>query len=207
MGYVKYTKTATFLFPLLGIPKAIFSCNVKNSFGTTMFTTRFYNAFIRDCKVDNYKEGFVFVVVRAYQDVDFQCFYDTMGAFENYVDDYERGDYIVFVYSIIDKFKADYKLLMDGKYSKISPEGKKAVLSNNYFSGKPYTLPLILGKSEALKKGWEDRLKVDLLDQEVWSIITPEKEEMCDDILEDLVGESSIKPNNILNEKTASKKI
>jgi hypothetical protein len=158
MGYVKYTKTATFLFPLLGIPKAIFSCNVKNSFGTTMFTTRFYNAFIRDCKVDNYKEGFVFVVVRAYQDVDFQCFYDTMGAFENYVDDYERGDYIVFVYSIIDKFKADYKLLMDGKYSKI---------------------------------------KVDLLDQEVWSIITPEKEEMCDDILEDLVGESSIKPNKI----------
>ena len=61
MGYVKYTKTATFLFPLLGIPKAIFSCNVKNTFGTTMFTTRFYNAYIGDCKVDNYKEGFVFI--------------------------------------------------------------------------------------------------------------------------------------------------
>lgn len=197
MGYVKYTKTATFLFPLTGIPKALFSCNIKNVFDTTLLTTRFYNAFIKDCKIDNYKEGFIFIVVKAYQDVDFQCFYDTMGAFENYIDDYERGNFIVFVYSIVDTFKLDYKLLMNGKYSEISPEAKRIIMSNGYFSGKPYTLPLILGKSEALKKGWEERLEVDLLDQEVWSIIIPESEEICDDILEELVGESSMKPNKI----------
>jgi len=197
MGYVKYTKTATFLFPLTGIPKALFSCNIKNVFDTTLLTTRFYNAFIKDCKIDNYKEGFIFIVVKAYQDVDFQCFYDTMGAFENYIDDYERGNFIVFVYSIVDTFKLDYKLLMNGKYSEISPEAKRIIMSNGYFSGKPYTLPLILGKSEALRKGWEERLEVDLLDQEVWSIIIPESEEICDDILEELVGESSMKPNKI----------
>ena len=197
MGYVKYTKTATFLFPLTGIPKALFSCNIKNVFDTTLLTTRFYNAFIKDCKIDNYKEGFIFIVVKAYQDVDFQCFYDTMGAFENYIDDYERGNFIVFVYSIVDTFKLDYKLLMNGKYSEISPEAKRIIMSNGYFSGKPYTLPLILGKSEALRKGWEERLEVDLLDQEVWSIKIPETEEICDDILEELVGESSMKPNKI----------
>ena len=68
---------------------------------------------------------------------------------------------------------------------------KRSTLLHNF------SISIGLGKSEALKKGWEDRLEVDLLDQEVWSIITPEKEEMCDDILEDLVGESSIKPNKI----------
>jgi hypothetical protein len=33
MSYVKYNKTSTFLFPLLNIPKGLFYCNVKNSFG------------------------------------------------------------------------------------------------------------------------------------------------------------------------------
>lgn len=194
MAYVRYTKTATFLFPLIGIPKSIFSCNVKNSFGSTKFTTRFYNAYIGDCQVDNYKEGFVFVVVKAFQDVDFQCFYDTMTAFENHVDDYERGKYVVFVYSILDKFMPDYKLVMDGQYSKVSADAKKAILQNNFFSGRPHTLPLILNKAVGLKIGWEKRLDANLYDQEVWPIITPEKEKMCDEILEELVEGGNLKP-------------
>ena len=194
MAYVKYTKTATFLFPFIGIPKSIFSCNVKNSFGSTKFTTRFHNAYIGDCQIEDYKEGFVFVVVKAFQDVDFQCFYDTMTAFENHVDDYERGNFIVFVYSVLDKFMADYNLVMDGQYSKVSADAKKAILQNNFFSGKPYTLPLILNKSEALKNSWEKRLDANLYDQEVWSIIMPEKEKMCDEILEELVEGGKLKP-------------
>lgn len=187
MSYVRYTKTATFLFPLLGIPKGIFSCDIKNSFGATKFTTRFHNAYMGDCKVDDYREGFVFVVVKAYQDVDFDCFYDTMTAFENYVDDYERDSYVVFIYSILDKFKLDYTLIVEGQYSKISSKAKKEILQNNFFSGKPYTLPLILNKSEALKESWEKRLDSALRDQEVWSIIVPEQEKIRDDILEDVV--------------------
>ena len=202
MAKLKYTKTATFLFPLLDIPKTIFNCNIKNSFGKIMMTNRFINAYTSDCNVDNYKEGFVFILMSAYQDLNFECFYDTMTAFDNYIDDYERGDHIVMIFSIIEKFQLDYTLIMQGKYSEISSEAKKAILQNNFFSpnnGQPSTIPLILNKSEALKKGWEERLKVNLLDQEVWSILMPEDEELCDNILEELVQNVRITPKSLTN--------
>jgi len=196
MDYVKYTKTATFLFPLLGIPKGIFYCDIKNSFGGTKYSTRFYNAYIGDCKVDNYKEGFIFLVTRAYQDSNYDSFYDTMTSFENYVDDYERGNYVVFIFSILDKFKIDYTLIMSGTYSKICRMAKQAIIRESFYSGNPTTIPLILSKSEELKKGWEKRLNAPLGNQEVWSIIMPEKEKLCDDVLEEIVpGHQIIEPN------------
>ncbi|QDP66099.1 MAG: hypothetical protein GOVbin3661_15 [Prokaryotic dsDNA virus sp.] len=197
MGKLKYTKTATFLFPLLDIPKSIFTCHVKNSFGKTVLNNRFVNAYTSDCTISEYQEGFVFVLVDYYQDIDFQCFYDTVTAFDNYVDDYDREDSLVIVYSIPDKFKADYLLVMNGEYSKISPDGKKAILQNNFFhpnNGQASTIPLILSKSQALKESWESRLDADLLDQEVWSILEPKKEELCLEIFKQLRKKPKIEP-------------
>jgi hypothetical protein len=205
MANIKYTKTATFLFPLLGIPKAIFSCNIKNTFGNTIITNRFINAYTSDSSVDNYKEGFVFILINAYQDTDFNCFYDTLTAFDNYVDDYEREGCLVVVFSILEKFQPDYVLLTEGKYSKVSGEAKKAILQNNFFSpnnGQPSTIPLILNKSEALKNSWEKRLDANLYDQEVWSILLVQNEQLCDDVFEELVenvGNKYKKLSNLIN--------
>ena len=192
MAYIKYTKTATFLFPLLEIPKSIFVCDVKNGFGKTIFKNRFLNAYLGDCKIDNYKEGFIFLLLKGFQDINFNCFYDTMTAFENYVDDYEFGKNIVMIYSIPEKFSVDYSLILKGKYSKVSADAKKRILSNSFWGGKPTTLPLILNKSDGLKKEWEKRLATSLNSQEVWSRIRPDQEQICNNILEE-------KLNNILN--------
>ncbi len=203
MAYIKYTKTATFLFPLLEIPKSIFMCNVKNSFGKRMFKTRFVNAYLGDCKINDYKEGFVFLLLKGFQDTDFNCFYDTMTAFENYVDDYEFGINIVMIYSIPDKYSVDYSLILKGQYSKVSAAAKKRILQNSFFSGKPTTIPLILNKADVLRKGWEKRLGTSLESQEVWSIIVPDEEQICNNILEEKLN-NILKPLNIENEKEES---
>jgi hypothetical protein len=44
MSEKKFTKTATFLFPLLNIPKNIFDCNIKDTWGRVKYTSRFINA-------------------------------------------------------------------------------------------------------------------------------------------------------------------
>ena len=200
MAYIKYTKTATFLFPLLEIPKSIFMCNVKNSFGRTIFKTRFINAYLGDCKIDNYEKGFVFLLLKGFQDTDFNCFYDTMTAFENYVDDYEFGINTVIIYSIPDKYLSDYSLILKGQYSKVSSAAKRSILQNSFFSGKPTTIPLILNKADVLRKSWEKRLGSSLEAQEVWSIIVPDEEQICNSILEEKLN-SILKPHNIENEK------
>ena len=203
MAYIKYTKTATFLFPLLEIPKSIFMCNVKNSFGRTIFKTRFINAYLGDCKIDNYEKGFVFLLLKGFQDTDFNCFYDTMTAFENYVDDYEFGINIVMIYSIPDKYSVDYSLILKGQYSKVSAAAKKRILQNSFFSGKPTTIPLILNKADVLRKGWEKRLGTSLESKEVWSIIVPDEEQICNNILEEKLN-NILKPLNIENDKEES---
>ena len=186
MGW--YTKTATFLFPLTGVPKSIFSCNVKNTFNSSMFFTRFCNAYMTDSRVKHYKENHVFIVARAYRDRDFDSFYDTMLSLDNYVDDYEDDEYIVFIYKILPEYLPDYQLLLQGKYSEISSAAERVILSNYFFSNATAHTILrnVFNKSYELKDLWEKRLNANLNDQEVWGIIEPEKEKLCDKVMNDL---------------------
>jgi hypothetical protein len=181
MSVVKYNKTATFLFPLLEIPRELFACSIKNNVGKIIIQNRFINAYLYDKKIERYKENHLFVVVNNYQDIEFNTFFSTMTAFANYIDDYEQQDQLVLIYSISEELLPDYKLLINGEYSKISAKAKKLVLSNHFFDGKAFTLPLILNKAEALKDSWEERLSnpgsvANLYDQEVWPIMDLPKE-------------------------------
>ena len=84
MSELKFTKTATFLFPLLDIPKKLFDCNIKDVFGRTKINNRFINAFSRNKCIDKYNEegkDYVFILVKTYQDVDFDRFYTTLQAY------------------------------------------------------------------------------------------------------------------------------
>jgi hypothetical protein len=195
MSNVKFTKTATFIFPLLEIPKSLFECNVKDVFSRVKFNNRFLNAYLEDPRV-NYKSDeevqYVFVVVRNYRDQDFDRFYSTVTALGNYIDDYEIRECLVLIFKIPDSQKENCNKILKGAYSEIDKTGKQLILSNNFYSGKTFTLPLILNKAEVLKQSWEDRLSLvndhinspaNLYDQEVWPIIDLEKQVFCDNNL------------------------
>ena len=195
MSYVKYTKTSTFLFPLLEIPRSLFRCNVESSFGSVIMTNRFLNSYLIEEGLNSkvFNEGpYVFLVIKNYRDPEFDCFYDTLTSLDNYVDDYEKYGFLIVIFKILDEFLIDYNLLMKGKYSKLSHKAKQNIINNAFYSGSTrITLSLILSKSEKLKKSWEKRLSnppisyVDLEDREVWSIIDLEKETLNSKVLKE----------------------
>ena len=178
MKDIKFTKTATFIFPLLNISKNLFDCNILDPWGRIKFYSRFLNAYLEDKNIEKYNnKDYVFILVRNYRDAEFDKFYSVIQAFPNYVDDYEIQDCLVLVFSITTNYQKDYNLIIRGLYSETSPDTKKLILTNNYFSGKVFTLPLILNKASVLKNSWEERLSnpgsvADLKEQEVWPIIT-----------------------------------
>jgi hypothetical protein len=173
MKEIKFTKTATFIFPLLNISKNLFDCNILDPWGRIKFNSRFLNAYMQDQNIEIYNnQNYVFILARGYS---------TIQALPNYVDDYEIQDCIIIVFSVPTNYQKDYELILNGLYSEISPNAKKLILTNNYFSGKVFTLPLILNKANVLKQSWEERLSnpgsiADLKEQEVWPIITFDKE-------------------------------
>lgn len=178
----KFTKTATFLFPLLNIPKSLFECNILDPWGRVKFRSRFLNAYLKDSNITEYNnKGNIFLLIRDYRDVEFDKFYSTIQSFPNYIDDYEVRGCLVLVFSVPTDFIPDYNLIIKGLYSEVSAEAKKLILGNSYFSGKIFTLPLIMNKAKVLKDSWEERLSnpgsiADLKDQEVWPIISCERE-------------------------------
>lgn len=197
---VKYNKTATFLFPLLEIPKKLFTCDVRFPWGRLRFDQRFLNAFMTDAGISKYKENHIFVACRNYRDVHFDGFYNALQSFPNYVDDYEKNGLLVMVYTIPEHNMEDYLLLVNGKYSEIKESTKQLILANNFFSGPPHTIPLILYKTEMLKKHWETVLsnegsEVDLGDQEVWPIIDQSCQVLTDEIASSLTGEQKLMPS------------
>lgn len=183
MSYVKYTKTATFLFPLLKIPKELFKCKVLNSFNSCIVSDRLVNAYLGDESISkyDYKEGYVFLHINNYQDPNFNSFYDTLCSLTNYVEDYESRGNLIFVFKMSDEMMIDYEILLHGGYSIISKEAKQLIIKNTYYNGELSNIPLILNRALILKESWEKRLGlpnsiVDLENQEVWAKIKPEKE-------------------------------
>lgn len=204
MSRVKFTKTATFLFPLLQVPKSLFDCDIKDRFGRYQHNSRFINAYLEDLNISKYKMDeetlYVFVVLRNYQDLDFATFQSTLRALSNYVDDYDYKECFVVVFTVPDSRKEDFKLILNGAYSKVSTDGKRLILANNFYSGKPYTLPLILNKAQTLKDSWEERLSnpgstVDLGDQEVWPIINVDKEKLTSKIIAEINTKKHLLPS------------
>jgi len=185
MTNVKYTNTATFIFPLLEIPKDIFSCGVNYPNGKLKYTTRFLNAYLKDENIVHYNDGeHVFLLLRGYRDIDFDLFYSLIMSYPNYIDDYEKDEFLVVILSVPDSTKEDYNLILEGKYSKISQNSKKLILGNFFYHLKPITIPLILNKSSSMKKLWEEKLNASIGDLDVWSKIRIEKETLTPQIMQ-----------------------
>ena len=185
---MKFTKTATFLFPLLNVPKSLFDCHITDSWGRLKYKSRFLNAFLANNTIIKYKEeNYIHVLIRGYRDTDFDKFHSTIQAFPNFIDEYDIKDCSVFIFSIPTDYEYDFNLLIQGRYSEISANSKKLILANHFFSGKSYTLPLILNKAIVLKESWEERLSnptspARLYNQEVWPIIDCSKEILTNNV-------------------------
>ena len=185
MKALKYTMTSTFIFPLLEIQKKIFLCNIKNSWGQVLMTNRFLNAYLYDKELTFHfnEEPYVFLLINPYKDADFEQFYADLIISENYVDEYEKEDFLVAIFKIPDHHLISYELLLKGKYSEIPIDAKQLIIKNNFWGNSQSVIPKILSKDVELKNSWEKRLSnpkinliVDLQDQEVWPIIREERE-------------------------------
>jgi hypothetical protein len=195
----KFSKTSTFLFPLLEIPKQLFHCSIKTKDGYT--NTRFLDSYMWDSELefDFNNEPYVFIAVKQYQDSNFETFYSTITSFENYIDEYHKGDFYIMIFKIPDSNIDAYNTILEGEYSKLEANYKSLIMKNFFFTGKPTTIPLILNKAYSLKEAWENMLGCDnsvvnLGDQEVWSRILKENEGLSTEKLQTLSTNRSLVP-------------
>ena len=87
--------------------------------------------------------------------------------FKNKVKNFIRGDRYISIVEIDDKFKADYLLFKQSKYSKLSEEGKGIIISfwKRSFTINDPTVKMLYGmfnKEEKLFKYWEDLINISI---------------------------------------------
>lgn len=111
------------------------------------------------------------------------------------VDDYDyEGGYVVLVYKLEARFKKDFELIKEGKYSKTSiafqeifPKNVKFTKGNRTYD-QISTHYRIFNKTEDLKKYWEDKLDIVLEDDsEFWGGFFEEDETLNLDKLKENV--------------------
>ena len=162
---LKRTISTIFIVPTLSIDRAA----LKN--------VGFINAYIRDEMRDVQYENAVYLLFHPSNLDKFKLFLDdeyerTKSVIDDY--DYEDG-FVVVVYKLDSKFKADYGLVKLGKYSKTSPAfqamfPKIVKVERNGLQKDEISLQYrIFNKTEDLKVYWEEKLGVEFDDtMEVW---------------------------------------
>ena len=174
---IKKNITSIFMVPTLKVPKDALRSN------------GFINAYIRDDRRDDdYKES-IYLLFKP-KDLDkFREFLDneydrTKTVIEDY--DYEDG-YVVVVYQLNEKYKKDFTLIKQGKYSKTSSDFQKVfpkiikIVKNGLHRDELSLQYRIFNKAEDLVDFWEEKLGIDLKttvgnDFEVWEGWDEQKE-------------------------------
>ena len=188
---VTFTKTSTFIFPLLNIPRELFKVNLTD-FGKVKESTRFVNAYIYNEQKPMYNDH-VSIVISNYLDKDYDSFYTELHNHSNYVDEYVSNGTSVMIFEIPEENMVDYQLIKKGKYSQVSEKGKDLILKNFFFDYKPSTIPLIFAKAKPLKASWEKMIESSIEDQEVWSIMIEQEETLT---LQKIIGKTVMSPSD-----------
>ena len=166
---IKKNITSIFMVPTLKVPKDALRGN------------GFINAYINDARrEDQYKDS-IYLLFKPTDLDKFREFLDseyerTKTIIEDY--DYEDG-YVVVVYQLNDKYKKDFNLIKEGKYSKTSEEFQKLfpkvikIVRNGLHKDEISLQYRIFNKNEDLVSFWEEKLGIDLKevvgkDFEVW---------------------------------------
>ena len=141
----------------------------------------FINAYVRDVRKEDHYDECIYLLFKPENLDKFREFLDneyerTKAVIEDY--DYEDG-FVVVVYKLDDKYKNDFVLVKQGKYSKTSKDFQKLFpkvikITRNGLNKDEISLQYrIFNKAEDLVSFWEDKLGIDLIeivgdDFEVW---------------------------------------
>jgi len=162
---IKKNITSIFMVPTLKVPKDALRAN------------GFINAYIKDDRrEDQYKES-IYLLFKP-KDLDkFREFLDneyerTKTIIEDY--DYEDG-FVVVVYQLNEKYKKDYELIRQGKYSKTSADFQKIfpkivkITRNGLHKDEISLQYRIFNRAHDLIEFWENKLGIEWEDHyEVW---------------------------------------
>jgi hypothetical protein len=190
---IKKNITSIFIVPTLKVPKDALKGN------------GFINGYIKDLRKEDQYEDSIYLLFKP-KDLDkFREFLDyeyerTKTVIEDY--DYEDG-YVVVVYQLDNKYKKDYDLIRQGKYSKTSANFQKLfpkvvkITRNGLHKDEISLQYRIFNKAEDLISFWEEKLEIDFKstfgeDFEVWDGWDESKEILeIDKIIEQCVTEKS----------------
>jgi len=168
------TITTIFMFPTLGIEK---SDRVENNF---------INAYSFDEAKDVQYEDCILLLFRPDNHARFRMFLEKeRKRTKDFIDEYDyEGGYVVLVYKLPSKFKTDFNLVREGKYSKTSPAFQKEfahtvhILTSTGGTVEKISLQYrIFNKTQDLIRYWEDKTGITLgTEDEVWSKFMEERE-------------------------------
>jgi hypothetical protein len=151
--------TLNFLLPLLGKPVKTYRPSIKD-------------AFLADEARFPYVSGRIFVLMDASTPSELV---HSMKSNVAFMTSYDISEFeTMYVFQLAGNLKADYDLIIEGKYSRISDFAKKLILSG----AKPDSINAkVLSRAPDLRKIWEDKLGVTLTSEdEVYSKIAIEDE-------------------------------
>jgi hypothetical protein len=166
---IKKNITSIFMVPTLKVPKDALRGN------------GFINAYVKDATKEDCYDECIYLLFKPENLDKFREFLDseyerTKAVIEDY--DYEDG-FVVVVYKLDDKYKNDFVLVKEGKYSKTSLQFQKLfpkvikITRNGLHKDEISLQYRIFNKVEDLVSFWEDKLGIDLIeivgnDFEVW---------------------------------------
>lgn len=184
---VKKNITSIFMVPTLKVPKDALRGN------------GFINAYVKDARKEDHYDECIYLLFKPENLDKFREFLDneyerTKAVIEDY--DYEDG-FVVVVYQLDDKYKKDFTLIKQGKYSKTSAQFQKLfpkvikITRNGLHKDEISLQYRIFNKAEDLVSFWEDKLGIDLVeivgdDFEVWEGFDESKEILELDKIKDL---------------------
>lgn len=140
----------------------------------------FIEAYLDDKNHEPHYRNAVYLLFKPEDMESLQSFIDKEYRLRNDIlEDYDySGGYVVVVYKIPQKYIDDYKLFLEGKYSKFSEQYKRLFPEMAETTNKAgdkemmYTVPyLVFVKGKPIKEYWENKLGVKLdKDMEYWSV-------------------------------------
>lgn len=169
----RVTDTTRFLLRGLGL------------FKSELSQYNFINAFLDDIEHEHHYENSVYLLFKPVDLTLFEWFVEGEKArthllIEEY--DYPEG-YIVLVYKFPAEYMDDYRLFLEGKYSKFSSKYKglfpfeNKTTNNKLTKTEPSFYSHVFNRSERMRDYWEGKLAVVLApDAEYWSSPTMSKE-------------------------------
>jgi hypothetical protein len=177
MAEFKKTITSIFMVPTLKINR------------DTLHANDFLNGYAKDVSREEHYDDACYLLFRPKNIDRFREFLDSeYDRTKDIIEDYDHPHgFVVVVYKLNPKFKSDFDLIRDSKYSKTSPEfqalfPKVVKIKVNGLSREEISLQVrIFKKTDDLRQFWEDKFQVDLMDHvEFWDGYREENETLTE---------------------------